>query len=60
MQAVVIDGLIAFNLMLLALAAASGLFDVDIGFALTLLLLVAIAALLSIFSSRVHLPPGAH
>jgi hypothetical protein len=50
MQAVVIGGLIAFNFVLLALAAASGLFDVDVVFALTLLLVAAIATLVSIAS----------
>jgi hypothetical protein len=50
MQAVVIGGLIVFNFVLLALAAASGLFDVDVVFALTLLLVAAIATLVSIAS----------
>ena len=50
MQAVVIGGLIVFNLVLFALAAASGLFDVDVVFALTLLLVAATATLVSIAS----------
>ena len=50
MQAVVIGGSIVFNFVLLALAAASGLFDVDVVFALTLLLVAAIATLVSIAS----------
>lgn len=51
MQAVVIGGLIVITLVLLAFAATAGLFDVDIVFALTFLLLVAIAALLPTFES---------
>jgi hypothetical protein len=43
-----INGLIIFNFVLLALAAATGFLDVDVVFALTLLLLAAIAALVSI------------
>ena len=50
MQAVVIGGLIVFNFVLLALAAASDLFDVDVVFALTLLLVAATATLVSIAS----------
>ncbi len=50
MQAVVIGGSIVFNFVLLALAAASGLFDVDVVFALTLLLVAATATLVSIAS----------
>ena len=51
MQAVVIGGLIAITLVLLTCAAMAGLFDVDIVFALTFLLLVATAALLPTFES---------
>ena len=43
MQAVVIGGLIVFNFVLLALAAAAGLFSIDVVFALTLLLLATVA-----------------
>lgn len=50
-ETIVVTGLIIFNFVLLALAAAAGLFDVDIVFALTLLLFVAIAALLPTFKS---------
>jgi hypothetical protein len=47
----VVIGLIVFNFVLLALAAAAGLFDVDVVFALTLLLLAATAVLLSNFQA---------
>jgi hypothetical protein len=47
-ESIVVTGLIVFNFLLLALAAAGGLFDVDVVFALTLLLLAATAALVSI------------
>ena len=43
-----ISGLIIFNFVLLALTAAAGLFAVDVVFALTLLMLAATAALVSI------------
>ena len=48
MPAAVISGLIVFNFVLLALAATFGLFEVDIVFALTFLLVAAIATLVSI------------
>jgi hypothetical protein len=47
-QTIVVTGLIVFNFVLLALAAAAGLFSIDVVFALTLLLLAATAALVSI------------
>jgi inner membrane protein involved in colicin E2 resistance len=47
-ESIVVTGLIIFNFVLLALAAATGFLDVDVVFALTLLLLAAIAALVSI------------
>jgi hypothetical protein len=46
-EIVVTTGLIVFNFVLLALAAAAGLFNLDVVFALTLLLLAATAVLLS-------------
>ena len=45
----VVTALTVFNFVLLALAAAAGLFDTDVVFALTLLLLTATATLLSNF-----------
>ena len=47
-ESIVVTGLIIFNFVLLALAAATGFFDVDVVFALTLLMLAATAALVSI------------
>jgi hypothetical protein len=47
-ESIVVTGLIVFNFLLLALAAAAGLFDADIVFVLALLLLAATAALMSI------------
>ena len=48
---ILVIGLTVFNFLLLALAATAGLFDVDIVFALTLLLLTAVAVLLPTFKS---------
>jgi hypothetical protein len=47
-ESIVVTGLIIFNFVLLALAAAAGFFDVDVVFALTFLMLAATAALVSI------------
>ena len=47
-ESIVVTGSIVFNFVLLALVAAAGLFDADIIFLLTLLLLAATAALVSI------------
>jgi hypothetical protein len=47
-ESIVVTGLLVFNFLLLALAAAGGLFDADIVFVLALLLLAATAALVSI------------
>jgi hypothetical protein len=51
-ETIVVIGLIVFNFVLLALAAATGLFDVDIVIVLTLFLLAATAALLPTFENR--------
>lgn len=48
---ILVIGLIVFNFLLLALAATAGLFDADIVFVLTLLLLAAVAVLLPTFKS---------
>jgi hypothetical protein len=44
-ETIVVTGLIVFNFVLLALAAAAGLFSIDVVFALALLLHAATAAL---------------
>jgi hypothetical protein len=47
-ESIVVTGSIVFIFVLLALVSAAGLFDADIIFLLTLLLLAATAALVSI------------